>query len=89
MTIDEAIQTLNIQKEYIKTAMERPSVFFGGTVNQKDDFRKLLEALEMAITAIIEYRDKLIAPCDVCRYNPPSSFGGKPCTICPADAIPD
>ena len=22
--------------------------------------------------------------CEFCRYNPPSSFGGKPCTVCPA-----
>lgn len=25
------------------------------------------------------------SPCDVCRYNPPSSTNGKPCTMCPAD----
>ena len=24
-------------------------------------------------------------PCDVCRYNPPSSMDGKPCTMCPAE----
>ena len=23
-------------------------------------------------------------PCDWCKYNPPSSMDGKPCTICPA-----
>lgn len=23
-------------------------------------------------------------PCDVCRFNPPSSGDGKPCTVCPA-----
>ena len=22
--------------------------------------------------------------CEFCRYNPPSSFGGRPCTVCPA-----
>lgn len=26
-----------------------------------------------------------LAPCDLCRYNPPSSFGGKPCCACPAE----
>lgn len=26
-----------------------------------------------------------VAPCDVCRYSPPSSGDGKPCTICPAE----
>lgn len=24
-------------------------------------------------------------PCDVCRYNPPSSMDGKPCCVCPAE----
>lgn len=23
-------------------------------------------------------------PCDFCMHNPPSSFGGKPCSYCPA-----
>ena len=26
-----------------------------------------------------------LSPCDVCRYYPPSSMDGKPCTICPAE----
>ena len=26
-----------------------------------------------------------LSPCDVCRYNPPSSGDNKPCTICPAE----
>lgn len=25
-----------------------------------------------------------LSPCDVCLFNPPSSMGGKPCTVCPA-----
>lgn len=25
-----------------------------------------------------------LEPCDVCQFNPPSSMGGKPCTVCPA-----
>lgn len=25
-------------------------------------------------------------PCSFCRYNPPSSGDGKPCTMCPASA---
>ena len=24
-------------------------------------------------------------PCDLCRYNPPSSFNDKPCTLCVAE----
>jgi hypothetical protein len=26
-----------------------------------------------------------MTPCDVCRYNPPSSTDGKPCSVCPAE----
>lgn len=29
---------------------------------------------------------KTLTPCDVCAYNPPSSFGQKPCFICGAQA---
>ena len=29
------------------------------------------------------------SPCDLCRYNPPSSCDGKPCTMCPAEAKMD
>lgn len=25
-----------------------------------------------------------LTPCDVCRFNPPTSGDGKPCFICPA-----
>ena len=25
------------------------------------------------------------SPCDLCRYNPPSSTDGKPCSMCPAE----
>lgn len=27
-----------------------------------------------------------LTPCDVCRFNPPSSGDGKPCCMCPAQA---
>lgn len=27
-----------------------------------------------------------VTPCDLCRHGPPSSFGGKPCTMCPAES---
>ena len=29
---------------------------------------------------------KHLSPCDVCKYNPPSSGDGKPCLMCPACA---
>lgn len=33
----------------------------------------------------LEARYRNASPCDVCRYNPPSSGDGKPCTLCPAE----
>lgn len=26
-----------------------------------------------------------VSPCDACKYAPPSSCDGKPCTMCPAE----
>ena len=33
--------------------------------------------------------NELKTPCDLCLYNPPSSGGGKPCTMCPASSLPE
>lgn len=41
------------------------------------------EALDIAIKAL---EQEPTSPCDVCRYNPPSSTDGKPCTMCPAES---
>ena len=27
-----------------------------------------------------------LTPCDCCKFNPPSSKDGKPCSVCPAQA---
>lgn len=37
------------------------------------------EALNRAVKAL-----RRASPCDLCRYNPPSSGDGKPCSMCPA-----
>ena len=37
-----------------------------------------------AIETHIKIKQSEFAPCDVCLFNPPSSIGGKPCTVCPA-----
>lgn len=39
------------------------------------------EALNRAIKSLGR-----TSPCDLCRYNPPSSGDGKPCSMCPACA---
>ena len=54
---------------------------------QKLDFE---DALWMAISALREQERRRLTghecPCDFCRFWPPSSGDGKPCTICPAEA---
>lgn len=41
------------------------------------------EALDMALSAL-RAKQEHTGPCDLCRYNPPSSSDGKPCTMCPS-----
>lgn len=36
------------------------------------------------LAALVKARDE--GPCGLCRFNPPSSCDGKPCTMCPAQA---
>ena len=38
------------------------------------------------INRIVAAKKCATSPCDLCRYNPPSSMGGKPCSVCPACA---
>lgn len=33
----------------------------------------------------LEARYARATPCDMCRFNPPSSGDGKPCTLCPSE----
>jgi hypothetical protein len=46
----------------------------------------VMAVIETAPTANTERSRKNKAPCDLCMYDPPSSFGGKPCSMCPACA---
>lgn len=47
------------------------------------EWAKQIEVHTAAVAALRE-REKLKTPCELCRYNPPSSSDGKPCTMCPA-----
>ena len=44
----------------------------------------------MALSGLREQKRRTLTghecPCDFCRFGPPSSGDGKPCTICPAEA---
>lgn len=35
----------------------------------------------------LDAQERAKTPCDLCRYNPPSSRDGKPCTMCPASPV--
>lgn len=52
------------------------------------------EPIERCKACPLCYSDKMRhhgpkTPCDLCLYNPPSSGGGKPCTMCPASSLPE
>ena len=43
------------------------------------------DGINMAVTVVSGLPTVDAVPCDVCRFAPPSSGDGKPCTICPAE----
>lgn len=68
MTVEEAISVLE--------RLEHTESKWPGTEDT-------LESLDMALSALRAQQEHT-GPCDLCGYNPPSSFDGKPCTMCPA-----
>ena len=65
----------------IRSVVYAEHLSHGGKADCGEEF--YLDALNMAIAALRE-QEKLKPPCELCRYNPPSSSDGKPCTMCPA-----
>lgn len=65
------------------TRKEASKIIKDGLEDMSLDFadEEQYDALEMAIKALQEPK----SPCDLCRYNPPSSGDGKPCTMCPSE----
>lgn len=53
------------------------------------DSKQFNKAIIMAIDALreLDAQERAKTPCDLCRYNPPSSRDGKPCTMCPASPV--
>lgn len=47
------------------------------------------EACRMGAASLreLDAQEQPKTPCDLCRYNPPSSRDGKPCTMCPASPV--
>lgn len=71
----------------------RPYYFKHNKLEESDDI--ILAKDDTLATVISEIREmpadnvvdiKTLTPCDVCAYNPPSSFGQKPCFMCTAQA---
>ena len=74
MTREEAIKML----EYLAT--DTTGTLAGYQGDYAEFLVRVIDALDMGIAALRERK----SPCDLCRYNPPSSCDGKPCTMCPA-----
>ena len=70
---------LNEILNFIKFAGNRIPIEHYSWDSEKHDW---IEALNEAIKMV---EQEPTSPCDVCRYNPPSSGDGKPCTMCPAE----
>lgn len=56
--------------------------------DQRREIRKLCDTCDAFERAADELSRKQfeLTPCDCCRFNPPSSGDGKPCSVCPAQA---
>lgn len=55
----------------------------------RDKFKTLEERCEIneVLNSLPSIQVTATSPCDLCRYNPPSSGAGKPCVICPAVSL--
>lgn len=47
-----------------------------------DEFRPGLLTAKSLVASTPE--DTTLSPCDLCAYDPPQSYDGKPCRTCPA-----
>jgi len=57
------------------------TVLFSG---RKGEVSGEMRGARKVINRIMAAKKCAASPCDLCRYNPPSSMGGKPCGLCPA-----
>ena len=52
--------------------------------NTADRLAELAKADKEGRCEVLPCKAEPLTPCDLCKYNPPSSFDGKPCGMCPA-----
>lgn len=50
------------------------------------DLHITYDCAEYLMNSLGYHKQSELTPCDCCRFNPPSSGDGKPCSICPAQA---
>ena len=58
------------------------------TIEFKTKYRKMAKRFKrkyVELKKILDNHTMGKTPCDLCRYNLPSSFGEKPCSMCPAE----
>ena len=78
-----------IDREALLQDIEQSVVFSArtGTVSaEMRAARKIVDRIRMAPSLItLTPPNEPLIPCDLCRYNLPSSCDGKPCCMCPAE----
>ena len=69
------------------TEAEKAYQYFVIAVPENEEQAKAYFWARKALRPTLTPPNEPLTPCDLCRYNPPSSFGGKPCCMCPAEAM--
>ena len=81
-----------IDREALLQDIEQSVVFSARTGTESAEMRaarKIVDRIRMAPSLItLTPPNEPLIPCDLCRYNLPSSCDGKPCCMCPAKAAP-
>ena len=77
---------LDVKPAFGSSVMHIQAIYGNNLTLWEDDYGKTWVAYPYPPEA--EPKKKL-TPCDCCAHDPPSSFGGKPCPFCPAEARPD
>ena len=77
---------MNTEQDKCEQAMDIIENYAPG--RDKPTWSEMRDALMVAYDALRAQQErenpKPMTPCDLCIYNPPSSFDGKPCAACPA-----
>lgn len=69
------------------TEAEKAYQYFVIAVPENEEQAKAYFWARKALQSALTPPNEPLTPCDVCRFSPPSSGGGKPCCLCPADRL--